>query len=210
MALCLALETFSSIHCSSSSVESFCSNLAGLQLQLLLPGLNSGRILGISTNSWNITFNIFCMTPASPSNNPISRIKELRKNKGFQLPRPSGGNSDFPHKSKTHTLHNIAPETKKQAQLLFLRFLCKPLPLGMQIAGPCLQKALCNSFQNNSSNRFLFFFWQRCCRCTSAVKGSSSSSPWPPPVLRGLSQEQSSWLFLFFFFKQLRDPHWDV
>lgn len=49
-----------------------------------------------------------------------------------------------------------------------------------------------------------FFFWQRCCRCTSAVKGSSSS-PWPPPVLRGLSQEHSSWL-LFFFKATERSP----
>lgn len=146
------------------------------------------------------------MLPAFPSNNPIIKIKETRKNKGFQLPRPSGGNSDFPHKSKTHTLHNIAPETKKQLQLLFLRFLCKPPPLGMWIAGPCLQKVLCNSFQSNSRNQFLFFFfWQRCCRCISAVKGSSSS-PWPPSVLWGLSQEHSSWLFFFF----LKKSNWEI
>lgn len=101
------------------------------------------------------------MLLAFPSNNLIIKIKEIRKNKGFQPARPSGGNSDLTHKSKTHTLHNIAPETKKQLQLLFLRFLSKLPPLGMQIAGPSLQKALCSSFQSNSTINSFFFLAER-------------------------------------------------
>lgn len=146
------------------------------------------------------------MLLAFPSKHHIIRIKEIKnkkKNKGFQVPRPSGGNSDLTHKSTTYTLHNIAPETKKQLQPLFLRFLCKLPPLGMQIAGPSLQKALCSSLQSNSSNQFLFFFLAERLQMHVSCEGQQQlplATAWAPRPLPGTQ------LLAFFSFSSQRSP----
>lgn len=146
------------------------------------------------------------MLPAFPSNSPTIRTKEIRENKGFQLPKPSGGNSWLLHKSKTHTLHNIAPETKKQLQLMFLRFLCKPTTTTGNTNSRAMSTESSLQFFPKQFKQSIPSFLAEMLQMHFSCEGqqqlplATACAPRPLPGTQ----------LLAFFKKQLRDPQWDV